>query len=89
MRCDAVVGTVRKPLVHPSNFVLPSVYDHEVIRALLLGLGVCLRLCREPIDESATGKLTEHMIATLAQFENDLKSERAIERMKAAASSGR
>ena len=67
-----------------SRFSL-NTHDHEIIRALLLGLGVRLRSCREPIDESATGKLTEHMIAAVAQFENDLKSERTIERMKAAA----
>ena len=66
-----------------------NTHDHEVIRAVLLGWGVRLRSCREPIDESATGKLTERMLAAVAQFENDLKGERTIERMKAAASHGR
>ena len=87
--CKQNRGRVQYLVVQDLSRFSRNTHDHEIIRALLLGLGVRLRSCREPIDESATGKLTEHMIAAVAQFENDLKSERTIERMKAAAIKGR
>ena len=87
--CKQNKGRVQYLVVQDLSRFSRNTYDHEIIRALLLGFGVRLRSCREPIDESATGKLTEHMIAAVAQFENDLKRERTIERMKAAASNGR
>ena len=87
--CKQNRGRVQYLVVQDLSRFSRNTHDHEIIRALLLGLGVRLRSCREPIDESATGKLTEHMIAAVAQFENDLKSERTIERMKAAAIRGR
>ncbi len=38
-------------------------------------MGILLESATEPIDNTAAGKLTENMFATIAQFENDLKSE--------------
>jgi site-specific DNA recombinase len=87
--CKKNRGQVDYLIVQDLSRFSRNTHDHEVIRALLLASGVRLRSCREPIDESAAGKLTERMIAAVAQFENDLKSERTVERMKAAAAKGR
>ena len=87
--CKTNRGRVQYLVVQDLSRFSRDTHDHEVIRAMLLGFGVRLRSCREPIDESASGKFTEHIMAAVAQLENDLKSERTIERMKAAASHGR
>lgn len=49
---------------------------HHYLRAELLKLGILLRSATEPIDETAMGKLTEGILAALAEFDNAVKSER-------------
>lgn len=51
-------------------------HDHAIIRTLLHRLGVSLRSVNEPIGDDSVGKLTENMLAAIAQFDNDVKSER-------------
>jgi site-specific DNA recombinase len=58
-------------------------YDHHVLRATLAGLGITLRSATEPIDDSSAGKLMEGIIAAMAQFDNDVRSERTVAGMKA------
>jgi DNA invertase Pin-like site-specific DNA recombinase len=42
----------------------------------------------EPIDESPSGKLMEGILAAMAQFDNDVKSERVTAGMDAARERG-
>src|SRR4030095_7634914 len=63
--------------------------DHHQIKALLSSFGVRLRSATEPIDDSSSGKFIESMIAAVAQFDNDQRSERTIAGMKAASQQGR
>lgn len=63
--------------------------DHHAIATLLRGLGITLRSVTEPIDESPSGKLMEGVLAAMAQFDNDVKSERVIAGMNAALERGR
>lgn len=49
---------------------------HHFLRAELLKLGILLRSATEPIDETSMGKLTEGILAALAEFDNAVKSER-------------
>jgi site-specific DNA recombinase len=63
--------------------------DHHQIKALLSGFGVKLRSATEPIDDSSSGKFIESMIAAVAQFDNDQRSERTVAGMKAASLEGR
>jgi site-specific DNA recombinase len=58
-------------------------YDHHVLRAQLATLHVTLRSATEPIDDSSAGKLMEGIIASMAQFDNDVRSERTVAGMKA------
>jgi len=53
------------------------------------GFGVRLRSATEPIDDSSSGKFIESMIAAVSQFDNDVRSERTVAGMKAAAEEGR
>jgi site-specific DNA recombinase len=58
-------------------------YDHSILRLQLQRLGVTLRSATEPIDDSSTGKLMEGIVAAFAQFDNDVRSERTVQGMKA------
>jgi site-specific DNA recombinase len=63
--------------------------DHHAIAALLRGSGVMLRSATEPIDESPSGKLMEAILAGVAQFDNDVRADRTLAGIKAAAARGR
>ena len=52
-------------------------------------LGVTLRSVNEPITNDAVGRLTENMLAAIAQFDNDQKAERTKTGMRAALGRGR
>lgn len=64
-------------------------HDHAIIGARLKAYGTTLRSVTEPIDDTATGRLMETMLAGFAQFDNDVKSDRTVAGMKAALSKGR
>jgi hypothetical protein len=50
---------------------------------------VTLRSVNEPISDDAVGKLTENMLAAIAQFDNDQKAERTKAGMRTALGRGR
>jgi Resolvase, N terminal domain len=57
-------------------------YDHFALRSHLKSLGMSLRSATEPIDDTATGKLMEGVLASFAQFDNDVRSDRFGRTMK-------
>ncbi len=63
--------------------------DHHAIAALLRGQGIALRSVTEPIDDSPAGRFMEAVIAGMAQFDNDQRSDRTKVGMRAAAERGR
>ena len=63
-------------VVYALNRFARDQFDHYAVRAHLHKLGVTLRSVTEPIDESASGKLMEGILASFAQFDNDVRSER-------------
>lgn len=87
--CQKKAHGVHAVLVHSLTRFSRNSADHHAIAALLRGSGVTLRSATEPIDESPVGKLMEAILAGVAQFDNDVKSARSIEGMKAAVAKGR
>jgi site-specific DNA recombinase len=63
-------------------------HDHMVVRALLSKAGVVLRSVTEPIDETSMGRFMENITAAVAQFDNNVRSDRTKAGMKAAMESG-
>lgn len=51
-------------------------YDHAGIRVALGRYGTQLRSVTEPIDESPTGKMMEGILSSVAEFDNDIRTER-------------
>lgn len=73
----------------PSTPLSWSSADHHAIVSLLRGFGITLRSMTEPIDKSPSGKLMEGILAAMAQFDNDVRSERVVAGMNAAVERGR
>ncbi len=76
-------------VVHNVSRLARKRYDHEVVKALLSEMGISLRSVTEPIDDSPTGRAMEGMLATFAQLDNDIRSERTVSGMRAALEQGR
>ncbi len=86
--CRLNKGRVQYVVVLNLSRFSRNAYDHHVVRALLLRLGVSLRSVSEPISDDSLGKLTENMLAAIAQFDNDQKAERTKAGMLAALQRG-
>jgi site-specific DNA recombinase len=63
--------------------------DHHAIAGLLRGLGITLRSVTEPIDDSPSGRLMEGILGAMAQFDNDVRSQRVAAGMRATLERGR
>ncbi len=51
--------------------------DHAVVRGMLKRHGTELRSATEPINETPTGRLMEGVMATFAEFDNNVRTERS------------
>lgn len=87
--CSANKGVVTTVVVYSLNRFARNNHDHHVIRALLARSGIILRSVTEPIDESASGKLMEAILAGFAEFDNTVRADRTKAGMKAALEMGR
>jgi DNA invertase Pin-like site-specific DNA recombinase len=87
--CRTKKGQVEVLVVYNVTRFARNAYDHAIVRTLLHRLGVSLRSVNEPIGDDSVGKLTENMLAAIAQFDNDVKSERTKAGMVAALERGR
>lgn len=87
--CRQRKGTLHAVVVYSLTRFSRNSADHHAITALLRGLGITLRSVTEPIDESPSGRLMEGILASMAQFDNDVKSERVTAGMQAALERGR
>ncbi len=66
-----------------------NVGDYHMLRGGLRTLGIELRSATEHLEDDAPGRFLEGMLALVAQFDNDVRSERALNGMKAAVARGR
>jgi hypothetical protein len=66
-----------------------SQYDHHALKAHLQKLGITLRAVAQPIDDSSTGKLMDGILAAFNEFDNNVRRERCVGGIQAAASKGR
>ena len=86
--CRENKDTVGHLVVYKIDRFARSVQDHMAIQALLMKMGIILWSATEPIGKTTTGKLMEHVLASFAQFDNDVRSERCRNGMRARAEEG-
>jgi site-specific DNA recombinase len=87
--CRVHKGKVHFLVVYSLSRFAREKYDHFALRAHLKSLGITLRSATEPIDDTATGKLMEGVLAAFAQFDNDVRSDRTRAGMRTALELGR
>src|SRR5437867_10552291 len=87
--CRTHKGKVHFVVVYNLTRFAREKYDHFALRAHLKSLGISLRSATEPIDATSTGKLMEGVLASFAQFDNDVRSDRTRAGMRAALELGR
>jgi DNA invertase Pin-like site-specific DNA recombinase len=86
--CRTNKGRVQYVVVFNVTRFSRNAHDHAVVRTLLLQRGVSLRSVNEPIGDDSVGRLTENMLAAIAQFDNDQKAERTRAGMREALTRG-
>jgi site-specific DNA recombinase len=87
--CRKSKGLISIVVVYNLSRFARNAADHQSVRAILAKVGVRLRSVTEPIDDSSSGKLMENIVSAIAQFDNDVRSDRTIAGMAAAAEQGR
>ena len=76
-------------VVHRTDRLARNLDDHVYIRGVLRKVGVEVVSVQEDFDDSAAGRLMENIVASLAQFDNDVRSARTLEGMRSGAEQGR
>lgn len=87
--CRGHRDRIASVVVYSLNRFSRNNHDFHFVKAILAKDGVNLKSVTEPIDESPTGKLMEGILASFAQFDNDVRSERTKVGMTAALRAGR
>lgn len=87
--CRQHRGRVRFVVVYALSRFARDTHDHHVLRACLAKLGVGVRSATEPVSDDSAGRFVESILAAAAQLDNDMRAERVVAGMKAAAARGR
>jgi site-specific DNA recombinase len=87
--CRKQRGQIHAVIVYALTRFSRNNADHHAIAALLRGQGIALRSVTEPIDDSPAGRFMEGILASMAQFDNDLRRDRTKVGMRAAVERGR
>ncbi|HRN70524.1 MAG TPA: recombinase family protein, partial [Candidatus Woesebacteria bacterium] len=74
--CQKNKGKVDILLVHKLDRFARNTADHQAVRAVLVRYGVKVRSVTEQIDDNSAGKFMENIFSAVAQFDNDVRSER-------------
>jgi DNA invertase Pin-like site-specific DNA recombinase len=81
-RCQDRASRIDCVLVHKLDRLARNVADHVAIRAILHKLNVKLVSVSENVDDSVSGRLVEHIMAAIAEFDSANLSEEVRKGMK-------
>lgn len=86
--CSANKNNIYCIVVYKIDRFSRNVGDYMALKAFLSKLDIKLESVSEPIDDSNIGRLMETILSGFAQFDNDVRGERARIGMKARAEEG-
>lgn len=86
--CCKQKGKIDAVIVYKLDRFSRNVGDYQAIRAALARYHVRLLSATEQLDETPAGHLMENVLSATAQFDNEVKSERVKQGMKAMFDSG-
>ena len=87
--CRANAGKIQVLLFPKIDRLARYTYDYTRIKEEMKGLGIRFESIGEHFDDSPAGRLTEFMLAAIAQFDNEVRAERCKGGMIQAVSEGR
>lgn len=76
-------------IAHKIDRIARNTDDYSYIRILLKRRGIEIKSTSEYIEDTPAGRFMENMIATVSQFDNDVRTERCTDGMKEAMREGR
>lgn len=87
--CGSKKNNVQAVIAYKIDRISRSADDYSQIRMKLKQYGVEIKSTSEFFENSPAGRFMENIIANVAQFDNDVRTERCIGGMKEAAREGR
>lgn len=87
--CKVKKNNISVVIAYKIDRISRNIDDYSSIRILLRKLNVDIRSTTETIEDTPAGKFMENMIANVAQFDNDVRTERCINGMREAVREGR
>ena len=82
-------NNVHAVIVYKYDRLARDMGDYTQLMSFFNKLGISILSATEPADDSSSGKFMRNILGSVAQFENDIKSERTIAGMKQALRAGR
>ena len=81
--CDKNKKQIGRLVVYKVDRLSRSVSDYQVLKMFFNKLGITVVSATEHFKDDPAGKLNENILSAFAQFDNDVRSQRTIEGMKA------
>ena len=81
--CEKNRKQIGRIVFYSVNRMSRDVADYQILRKLFEKRGISIVSVTEPFDGSPAGKLQENILSAFAQFDNDVRSVRTIEGMRA------
>lgn len=75
-------GRVKNVIVWKVDRLARKTEDHLMLTGLFAKMGARLHSVTEPLEDSAAGKLMEHILASFAEFDNRVRAERSSKGME-------
>ncbi len=87
--CSVKKNAISTVIVYKIDRLSRNVDDYSNLRAMLRDYGVSICSTSEQFDNRPAGRFMENILANVAQFDNDVRTERSVNGMKEAVKSGR
>ncbi len=81
--CDKNKKQISRLVVYKIDRLSRSVSDYQVLKMFFNKLGITIVSATEHFKDDPAGKLNENILSAFAQFDNDVRSARTIEGLKA------
>ncbi len=87
--CTSRKKAVDAVIAYKIDRISRNIYDYTQIKTILKRHGIEIRSTTEHFEDNPAGRFMENMIANVAQFDNDVRTERSVGGMKDAMRDGR
>ena len=80
--CEKHRGKIGKLIIYKVDRLARKNVDYYALKVIFRKYGIVIQSATEPIEDDPTGKLMEGMLASMAEFDNDVRAQRTAEGMK-------